>query len=66
MHPTLKSGRPVQTGRGERQLDGSHTPTFSQPKRKPGLADRPAVPDRPGDSGIERAMQADADRLHKR
>lgn len=65
MHPTMKSGKPTQVAKGEKQLDGSRTPTFSPPVRKPGLAPRQAVPDRPSDSGIERAMQAEADRIHR-
>jgi len=64
MHPTMRSGKPAQVGKGERQMDGTHTATFSQPKRKPGLSDRPAVPDRASDSGMERAMQAHADKEH--
>lgn len=61
---TLGSGIPHQVGEGERQLDGNRTAVFDQPKRKPGLAAREAVPNRASDSGMERAMQAHADREH--
>lgn len=62
---TMKS-KPVETGPGERQLDGSRTATFSQPKVKPGLVARPPAPARPSDSGMERAMGAHADELHRK
>lgn len=61
---TMHSGKPVMTGRGERQLDGTRTPTFSQPKKHPGLAPQDPVPNRASDSGMERAMQDHADRVH--
>lgn len=61
---TQKSGVPRFAGPGERQLDGSHTPTFTPPQRKPGMAAREAVPNRASDSGMERAMQAHADTEH--
>lgn len=64
-HTTQKSGTPKTVGPGEKQLDGSRTPTFSAPVRKPGLAPREAVPNRPSDSGMERAMQDHADQVHR-
>lgn len=61
-----KSGVPRQVGSGERQLDGSRTPTFSQPVKKPGLAERQPAPKRSGGSGLEDAMGGLADQLHPR
>lgn len=65
-NPANNAGRvPRPTGPGERQLDGSHTQTFDQPQKKPGLAPREAAPARSsGGSGLEAAMAAEADRLH--
>jgi hypothetical protein len=64
-NPTIHSGKPRQVGPGAKQLDGSRTATFSAPKKHPGLAPREAVPNRPTDSGMERAMQDHADQIHK-
>lgn len=72
-----KDDQPIPSGvpsafRGERQIDGTPTTQFSKPyEGRPGrratpLADRPAVPDRASDSGMERAMAAHADRQHPR
>lgn len=65
-NPANNAGRvPRPTGPGERQLDGSHTQTFDQPQKKPGLAAREPAPSRSsGGSGLEAAMAAEADRLH--
>lgn len=66
-HPVLASGRPKMTGPGERQMDGTRTPTFSKPVRRAPMADRMAVPDRSagqGGSGMEAAMGSLADKSH--
>lgn len=67
---TAAKGVPVQTGKGERQLDGTRTATMSQPARK-GLSERQPSPmpfrgSADTTSGLERAMAADADRHHPR
>lgn len=55
---------------GQRQIDGTPTSHFTPPyegtagRRQAPMADRPAVPGRAGDSGMERAMQEHADREH--
>lgn len=54
------------TGVGERQLDNTHTSTFEPPQKRPGLAERQPAPRRVGESGLEAAMAAEADRLHPR
>lgn len=66
-NPTTNAGRvPRPTGPGERQLDGTRTQTFDPPQKKPGLAEREPAPRRVGESGLEAAMAAEADRLHPR
>lgn len=59
-------GVPRMTGHGERQLDGSRTPTFNQPApKRSGMAPREAAPARSsGGSGMEASMGALADKLH--
>lgn len=60
-------GVPRRTGSGERQLDGTRTPEFSQPQKKPGLAERQPAPHKSsGGSGLEHAMGSLADQLHPR
>lgn len=60
-------GVPRKTGDGQRQLDGSRTPEFSQPQKRPGMAERqPAPHSSSGGSGMEHAMGALADQLHPR
>lgn len=62
---TARNGVPRQVGPGERQLDGTRTPTFSPPVKKGGLAAREAAPARSsGGSGLESAMASLADQLH--
>lgn len=65
-NPATNAGRvPKPTGPGERQLDGTRTPTFDAPQKRPGLATREPAPARSsGGSGLEVAMAAEADRLH--
>lgn len=69
-NPQTNAGRvPRPVGQGERQLDGTHTPTFDQPQKKPGLAERQPAPQRSaqqGGSGLESAMATLADQLHPR
>lgn len=58
---------PHRTGPGEKQLDGTRTPEFSQPQRKPGLAERQPAPHKSsGGTGLEHAMGSLADELHPR
>lgn len=64
---TNAGGVPRQVGAGERQLDGTRSPEFSQPQRKPGLSERqPAPSASSGGSGLESAMADLADQLHPR
>lgn len=60
------SGVPRMVSRGVRQMDGNRSPEYSKPVKGGGLAGRDPVPNRASDSGIEKAMQAQADQLHPR
>lgn len=67
----MRTDRPVPSGiprgfRGQDQLDGTPTTHFTPPVRGAPLQDRPPKPDRPSDSGIERAMADLADKEHPR
>lgn len=49
--------------RGQDQIDGTKT-NMMAPSGQKGLQDRSAAPSRASDSGMERAMGAQADELH--
>jgi len=67
----MRTDRPLPAGvprgfRGQDQLDGTQTRNFTPPVRQAPLQDRPPVPDRASDSGIESALGQLADRVHRR
>lgn len=51
-------------GSGQTQLDGTPTTQFAPPQKGAGMQARSPAPNRPGQSGMEAAMGAMADKMH--
>ena len=59
-------GEPKGYHREETQMDGNPVQRFTPPTKGKGLQTREAAPARSSDSGIERAMGALANKMHRR